>query len=369
MTWQRPVVLATFMVLAATSAALAQNWTLSDEFNDAATTSNWSRFHDVGDWPDKAVTADINTTSPGNLYIRPSSCGWYNDLHAPTFFKTLTGDFVVETRVRADGTTTPIPTQPYSLAGIFIRTPRAVSKATWVAGQENWMFFSVGMGDTPNTYTFERKTTTLSNSQLVLTPITDSGLQPVTSGWIRLRITRTGADFTLEYQVPGDIWQTHWVFTRNDMPATLDVGVTAYSDWPTISPYVSDPLTGNCDVFTVNNDLEAHFDYVRYGNLATGIESPGARVQLDQNFPNPFNPTTTIRYWISVAGPVKLNVYDASGALVRTLVDGVVNPNAGGNTVIWNGRNNVGATVTSGVYFYRLEAAGVIRTQKLVLLK
>lgn len=88
---------------------------------------------------------------------------------------------------------------------------------------------------------------------------------------------------------------------------------------------------------------------------------------LHQNYPNPFNPTTVIRYDVARAGAVRINIYNVRGALVRTLVDERREP--GRYEVGWGGENNNGQRVSSGVYFYRLSAAGFTRTRKMVLLK
>ncbi|MCK5620477.1 MAG: T9SS type A sorting domain-containing protein, partial [Candidatus Krumholzibacteria bacterium] len=85
--------------------------------------------------------------------------------------------------------------------------------------------------------------------------------------------------------------------------------------------------------------------------------------------PNPFNPETTIRYDVTVRGHLSLSVYDVAGRLVRTLVDEVKAPMAGGYSVTWNGRNNNGEPVPSGVYFYRLATKNATQTRKMVMLK
>jgi len=88
---------------------------------------------------------------------------------------------------------------------------------------------------------------------------------------------------------------------------------------------------------------------------------------LMQNHPNPFNPTTTIQYSLDAGGRVSLRVYDVSGRLVRTLVDGEKGP--GAYAEVWNGRNDRGEAVSTGVYFYRLRAGDNVLTRKAVLLK
>lgn len=84
--------------------------------------------------------------------------------------------------------------------------------------------------------------------------------------------------------------------------------------------------------------------------------------------PNPFNPTTEIRYDVPAPGAtVTIVVYDVSGRRVATLVDGY---RAGGeNRVTWNGRSDVGSEVSTGVYFYRMTTTGFTATRKMVLLK
>lgn len=88
---------------------------------------------------------------------------------------------------------------------------------------------------------------------------------------------------------------------------------------------------------------------------------------LQKNYPNPFNPETTIRYSLSEAGPIKLDVYNIKGQLVRKLVN---EPKAAGNyTVVWNGKDEQGMNVSSGIYFYRMQTKNYSSTQKMMLMK
>ncbi|HKW13619.1 MAG TPA: PA domain-containing protein [Candidatus Krumholzibacteria bacterium] len=104
-----------------------------------------------------------------------------------------------------------------------------------------------------------------------------------------------------------------------------------------------------------------------YLSPVADVRLPGAKITLDQNVPNPFNPETTIRFSLPSSERVTLNVYSASGALVRTLVDGV--QATGSHSFTWNGVDNRGNAVSSGVYFYRLTAGKFNDTRKMVLLK
>jgi M6 family metalloprotease-like protein len=102
--------------------------------------------------------------------------------------------------------------------------------------------------------------------------------------------------------------------------------------------------------------------------VSTDDELPSAAFALSQNFPNPFNPATTIQYSVAEGdGMVSLAVYDVGGRLVRTLVDG--RQTGGSKSVTWNGTNDRGQRVSSGIYFYRMIAPGFSQTRKMVLLR
>ncbi len=101
----------------------------------------------------------------------------------------------------------------------------------------------------------------------------------------------------------------------------------------------------------------------------TGVGDAPARslTTLGQNYPNPFNPTTTITFRLGSVADVTLEVFDVRGALVRTLISG--RRTAGPHRVDWNGVDNNGRIVASGVYYYRLRGGGDDVTRKMVLLK
>ena len=88
---------------------------------------------------------------------------------------------------------------------------------------------------------------------------------------------------------------------------------------------------------------------------------------LSQNFPNPFNPVTTIGFGLKESGYVSLRIYDAAGRLVTILVD--ESRPAVSYSTEWNGRSSDGAFVSSGVYFYRLRTGEFVETRKMILLR
>jgi FlgD Ig-like domain len=88
---------------------------------------------------------------------------------------------------------------------------------------------------------------------------------------------------------------------------------------------------------------------------------------LNQNHPNPFNPTTAITYQLPAPSQVQLTIYNTLGQKVRTLVND--RQNAGNYSVQWDGRNDSGIAMASGVYLYQLRAGEFVQTKKLILMK
>jgi hypothetical protein len=108
------------------------------------------------------------------------------------------------------------------------------------------------------------------------------------------------------------------------------------------------------------------------GPWSTDATDPGDGIELRhlalaQNDPNPFAVSTTIRYALPSEGDVALAIYNLAGRKVRTLVEG--RRPAGEAAEHWDGRNGQGDSVSSGIYLCRLEAAGAVRTRRMVLLR
>jgi hypothetical protein len=88
---------------------------------------------------------------------------------------------------------------------------------------------------------------------------------------------------------------------------------------------------------------------------------------LAQNYPNPFNPSTQIKYSLSWESSVKLEVYNLLGKKVRTLVDEYQSP--GDKVVTWDGKDENGNEVASGIYFYKIQAKNQVETRKMILVR
>ncbi len=95
-------------------------------------------------------------------------------------------------------------------------------------------------------------------------------------------------------------------------------------------------------------------------------QRPG-EFDLRQNYPNPFNPTTVIEYALPKASFVKIRIYNILGQKVRHLVDEPQEP--GYKKIHWDGKDDGGNEVSSGVYFYRIEAGDFVECKKMTLLK
>lgn len=230
---------------------------LSDDFEDPATLSKWSRvFQTEQTGADQLERIDISQTRSGWMVMMPYSSTWYQDYRGVLVYKQVKGDFVVTSQVRVarrggDGA----PRSNYSLAGLMVRAPRKVAPQTWKPGGENYIFLSLGAANRPGTFQFEVKTTVNSRSKLA---VTNAGTPAAL-----IQIARLGNDFILLKKTPTGHWNVHQRYRRNDMPAELQVGLTVYTDYSTASRL--QPRQQNTQIIKNGRpDLVAGFDYVQF---------------------------------------------------------------------------------------------------------
>lgn len=95
--------------------------------------------------------------------------------------------------------------------------------------------------------------------------------------------------------------------------------------------------------------------------------TPAMKAGLAQNYPNPFNPETTIRFYLNESQKIRLLIFDLTGKLVRTLAEGEFA--AGEQTIFWDGRDQQGRSVASGVYFYELATDNKIERKRMALVR
>ncbi len=248
---------------------------LSDEFEDASSLGDWQRVNDVEAWnADQLEVFDIDQTFEGQAFMRPYTSAWYEDRRGPLAFKEVSGDFIVSSFVTAteqdgDGP----PSSIYSLAGLMIRQPQERTPETWLSGRENYVFFSIGSGDTANTFEVEVKQTVNGTS----TPEVAEGR----GAQAELRIARVGAAVICLLRWPNDEWRVHRRYDHPFLPSTLQVGMTAYTNWDGLSQIPS--VEYNLLTITEGNaDLDARFEYVRFERPELSADV-NAEVLLDAN--------------------------------------------------------------------------------------
>lgn len=189
----------------------------------------------------------------------------------------------------------------------------------------------------------------------------------------------TGEDFWVQFY-NGSSWQTVASYARGTnfdnntfYHATVTLNEANYN-FPTNAEFrFMCDASGNAD--------DVYIDLVTITGLATGgastmnglislglVDDLGAMLPtLHQNFPNPFNPATTISYTLAKDANVSLNIYNVNGQLVRTLVN--QHQGVGTHNAVWDGRNDHGLDVSSGTYFYQINADGHSEMMKMNLLK
>ena len=132
---------------------------------------------------------------------------------------------------------------------------------------------------------------------------------------------------------------------------------------------IDTPLGAYAEIpYTLKDSYGKKWDFTVKVQLNSNNESIPKNINaLYENFPNPFNPITTISYSLKEDGLTKLVIYNSLGQEIQTLVND--HQKAGIHTVQWNGRNNKGQNVSSGLYFYKLKAGSFVKTQRMMLVE
>jgi len=174
--------------------------------------------------------------------------------------------------------------------------------------------------------------------------------------WIATAVPGSGNIFGVACSGTKD----YWIARGTVVYRSTDAGIT----WT--SSYTSTGTFAHTDFATVGSNTHGWATTFTgviaafYGTV-TGIKEQTSEIPttfgLDQNYPNPFNPSTNIKYQIPSTGRVNLSIYNILGQRIATLKDEV--QSVGYYNVIWDGRNDFGSQIASGVYFYRIEAKPV----------
>ena len=124
-----------------------------------------------------------------------------------------------------------------------------------------------------------------------------------------------------------------------------------------------DPAPGDQSLVTLPGDSTSHPN----PTAVAGAGQLPQHFELLGNYPNPFNPQTNIRFNLSVPGQISLAIFNDRGRRIRNLAHATFAE--GIHNIVWDGKNDAGHTVNSGVYFYRLNTAGFSRSARMLLLK
>jgi hypothetical protein len=234
---------------------------LSTVFSNTQSLTGWRQLEIPG-FPAKWHAPRVEG---GHLVLQPHSSGWFEDMMGGHIYRQIDGNFVVTARLRVEGTRAQLPQTLFTLAGLFIRAPReGLTAANWQPGRENWMFFAAGSAFPAGSPQFEIKTTYNSLSTLKI-----GDASAVFAGgqnrWVELRIARQGELFSLLYRVEGSREFTlHEQFIRPDLPARLNVGLTAYADWASVADIYPDFVRLNTMEPARNADLIARVERIDF---------------------------------------------------------------------------------------------------------
>ena len=209
------------------------------------------------------------------------------------------------------------------------------------------------------------------------------------TGWVGttgvevLKTTDGGSSWTLQYQnslYPYDVFNAMCFIDQNyGWAVGYDGRITSTDDggntWTEQTSGVHNYLTAVCFVdqyhgWVVGKEgliLKAKSAITSIGNHSISRKTTPDKFFLFNNYPNPFNPVTTIQYDVPHTTRVVIKIYDMLGQQVKTLVDEAQAP--GRKSVIWDGRNDNGVIVGSGIYFYRLQSSNILRTKKMMLMR
>jgi len=174
-----------------------------------------------------------------------------------------------------------------------------------------------------------------------------------------IRVSTDGVDWTTIWENTGAIADDSWQGVQYDLSEVADGQPEVYVRW----------VMGTTNAFGRYSGWNIDNVEIRgVEQVPVGVpETPVARARLHGAAPNPFNPRTEVSFTMARSGPVKLAIHDARGRLVRMLSDDVFE--TGDHAVSWDGTDDRGRRLGSGVYFVQLVAGDVVDTRKVLMVK
>jgi hypothetical protein len=228
------------------------------------------------------------------------------------------------------------------VAGIITAWPGGSGKAVMAQGNLSWGQSVAGAND------------------VVTMPLRVAQASNITSFEVSAKIGTLGVD-GIKTNLPKD-----WMMFQKVDNGTVTVvaaGVTPITDGD-VATFVFKADSKNP---SVKIEAEVLLNENNSQMLSAVVSAIPTEFALKQNYPNPFNPTTTIKYQLPQDSKVTLVIYNTLGQVVRTLVN--EDAKAGYYTMQWDGRNDAGTSVSTGMYIYRISAGNFTAVKKMTLMK
>lgn len=224
-------------------------------------------------------------------------------------------------------------------------------------------------GNSSASDTFMVKVTNVNDSPTAFTLVSPPDSFRVMNGDPRFPVSFS---WEMPVDVDGDTLEYEFSLSGANRDTTISVLTTNQIDFDGGDFWALGFYTWRVSVFDGTVFVNSSDTFVIEFPEVTGLpdENTGALPQqfsLQQNFPNPFNPNTTIQFELPEAVAVQLTIYNSSGQLMKTLVQSQFPP--GSHHVVWDARNRIGEKVASGIYLYMLNAGDYQEVRKMLLLK
>ena len=193
----------------------------------------------------------------------------------------------------------------------------------------------------------------LDYDQSLLTLSEDQISSLVNSADVYSKVIEPGKARVIMFSMQGDKIMS----SSDNLASIINISFDTVEGISNANVSISNLILAGANGISVDCEKEASFD----------LNFMPQETSLEKNYPNPFNPSTTIPFNITQAGNVALNVYDMSGSLVKTLTSDY--KEAGSYKVIWNGLNNDGQQVASGQYILKMSAPNYTNTLQMTFIK
>ena len=181
-------------------------------------------------------------------------------------------------------------------------------------------------------------------------------------------------DVVLEWEPPSELpFTVSYNITRNGYTITPYYGVTALTFTDTTTQPNTNYTYGVRTMYAIyevghalSNAIEVNLTTPETTN-ENDLTDPCVKTELIGNYPNPFNPSTIIHFSLSAKVNLRIDIYNIKGQKIKTLVDDIYP--AGSHSIVWNGTDDGGYSVSSGVYLYKMTADDYVGAGKMVLMK